>query len=99
LDRAKEALLDCNESLRLRPSFADTLGHRGLTYLKLAQFGKAIADYDAVLRQDRKNADALYGRGFAKLKNGDKAGSAADMTAAKAIRTSIGEEYEKYGLK
>ena len=76
------ALADCNESLRLRPSNARTLGSRGFVYLKSGRLDSAIADYDEALRLDPKNAYSLYGRGLAKQMNGDTAGGAADIAAA-----------------
>ena len=37
------ALSDCNEAVRLMPNTADALDSRGLTYLKLSQWGLATA--------------------------------------------------------
>ena len=59
---------------------------------------EAIADYEAVLRQEPQRAFALYGRGYVKGKQGDLAGGNADMVKAKSIRSSIAEEYARYGL-
>jgi tetratricopeptide (TPR) repeat protein len=98
LGRLEAALTDCNEALRLKPNDSNTLDSRGLTYLKLGQLEKAIADYDAALKTDPKLAGSLYGRGVAKLKKGDSSG-AADISAAKAIKSGIAEEYAKYGVK
>jgi hypothetical protein len=39
-----------------------------------------------------------YGRGFAKLKQGDLAGGNADIAAAKTIDQNIVEEFSHYGL-
>jgi hypothetical protein len=43
-------------------------------------------------------ASALYGRGFAKLKNGDKTGE-VDIAAAKAIEATIEGEFARYGVQ
>ena len=43
----------------------------------------------AVRRLDSKLPSALYGRGFAKLKTGDRAGGNADITAAKKIKRDL----------
>ena len=44
-------------------------------------------------------ASALYGRGLAKLRNGDVAGSNADISAAKTIRAEIGDDFTRYGVQ
>jgi tetratricopeptide (TPR) repeat protein len=95
----QQALADCNEALRLMPNDIHTLDSRGLAYLKLGEFDKAIADYDVVLKFNPQQAGSLYGRGIAKRKNGDNAGGNADITAAKAIRAEIVEEFARYGVK
>jgi hypothetical protein len=51
------------------------------------------------LRLNPKHASALYGRGKAKVRNGDTAGGNADIEAAKAINRDIVREFEDYGIK
>jgi Flp pilus assembly protein TadD len=65
----------------------------------MGQLGAAIDDYSAALRFDPKLASALYGRGLARLKNGDKAGSDADISAAKTIQARIGDDFRRYGVQ
>lgn len=48
--------------------------NRGVAYLMLGQLGHAIADFEAALKLDPKQARPLHGRGVAKLKKGDAAG-------------------------
>jgi tetratricopeptide (TPR) repeat protein len=91
------ALADCNESLRLSPS-EHTLDSRALVYLKQGKWDLAIADYDAVLKISPNTLSALYGRGFAKLKKGDKRGQ-ADIATATAAAPTIAQEFERYGVK
>jgi tetratricopeptide (TPR) repeat protein len=67
-----------------------------LIYLKMGQLDAAIDDYNTALRFDPKLANALYGRGLAKLKKGDKAGSDADISAAKTIQAGIDEDFARY---
>jgi tetratricopeptide (TPR) repeat protein len=95
----QQALADCNEALRLMPNDVHVLDSRGLAYLRLDEFDKAITDYNAVLTSNPMQAGSLYGRGLAKQKQGDNAGGAADIRAAKAIRADIAEEFTRYGLK
>jgi Flp pilus assembly protein TadD len=71
----------------------------GLIHLKMDQFGAAIDDFSSALRIDPKLASALYGRGLAKLKNGDVAGSDADISAAKTIQAGIGDDFARYGVR
>jgi tetratricopeptide (TPR) repeat protein len=94
----QEALADCNEALRLAPADAKSLDSRGFTYLKLNRYDRAITDYDAALRLTR-NAQSLYGRGVAKLRNGDRAGGDADIAAAKRLQPDIAEEFAGYGVQ
>jgi hypothetical protein len=50
---------------------------------KPERFDESIADYDAALRINPKQAESLYGRGTAKLRQGDSAGGNADIITAK----------------
>jgi len=94
----KQALADCNQALRLMPNNAATLDSRAFIFLKMTHFDAAVSDYDAALRIDPKLAFALYGRGLARLKNGDPSGE-ADIAAAKALQADIAEEYARYGMQ
>jgi tetratricopeptide (TPR) repeat protein len=93
----QSALADCNESLSLRPGYR-TLNSRGLVYLKLGDYDRAIADYDAALRIDPNCATSLYGRGIAKLWKRDESGGNSDIASAKAIKPDIAEEFAIYGV-
>jgi tetratricopeptide (TPR) repeat protein len=92
------ALADCNESLRSRPNNGYVLNSRGLVEFKLGAFDAAISDYNAAVAQNAKDADSLYARGVAKLKNGDTAGGNADIAAAKAIKPNIAAVSAGYGI-
>jgi tetratricopeptide (TPR) repeat protein len=93
------ALADCHEALRRRPDDPNFLDSRGLAYLKSGRFDDAIVDYNAALLKDAKLAGALYGRGIAKTRKGDRIGGAADIDAATAINPGIAEEFAHYGLR
>ena len=75
------------------------MNSRGLIHLKMGQAGAAIDDFSSALRFDPKLASALYGRGLARLKNGDKAGGDADIAAAKTIRAGIDDDFMRYGVR
>jgi hypothetical protein len=49
--------------------------------------------FDAALAVNPRLANALYGRGIAKRRNGDPAGANADVAAAKAINPGIAQEF------
>ena len=77
----------------------DVLDTRGFVNLRLGRADDAIKDYDAALKLDPKLAGALYGRGLAKMRKGDRAGGSADVAAAKRIRSDIAEEFSRYGVR
>ena len=94
----QRALSDCNESLRLRANDAATLDTLGLIYLKLENFDRAIANYDAALKFSPSKASSLYGRGISKQKKGDMADGKADIAAAEAIQTNIADEFARFDV-
>ena len=65
----------------------------------MGQFDAAIDDYNSALRFEPKLASALYGRGLAKLRKGDKAGGDTDISTAKAIQADIGDDFMRYGVQ
>ena len=67
--------------------------------LKLGEIDQSIRDYDAAVALNPGSAVALYGRGLAKQKKGDRAGADADLAAAKAIRSDVADEFAKFGLE
>ena len=75
------------------------LDSRGLVYLKLGDYDRAIADYDGALKIDPNYANSLYGRGIAKLKKGDNSGGNSDIESAKAIQPDIAEDFARYGVR
>ena len=65
----------------------------------MGQLKDAIIDYDAALKLDPKMPGALFGRGVAKLMNGETAASIANIEAAKALKPTIAEEFARYGVR
>jgi hypothetical protein len=61
--------------------------------------GLSDPDFDAALKRDAKLPSALYGRGFAKSKKGNAAGSKSDIAAAQAIKADVGAEYARFGVR
>lgn len=100
-DLAK-ALEDCNSALR-RTDKADVirarvLNARGLVRLRLGDYDKSIADYDASLTLRPKDAWALYGRGVDKLRRGKTGEGKADMAAATALFAPIADAFQENGI-
>jgi len=111
----ENALRSCNEALRMAPGASSVHDSRGLVYLRLGQFDKAVADYDVSLTGPERRvalfrantwdqtvsmrAYALIGRGIAKSRLGDAEGSKADIVAAEQEREGISAEFAVYGLK
>jgi tetratricopeptide (TPR) repeat protein len=95
----RAALGDCSKALALQPNFADAFDSLAFTYLKMGQARRAIPLYDAALRGNPEQASSLFGRGKAKLRNGEAAGGQADIEAARAIKPNIAEEFAAYGVR
>jgi tetratricopeptide (TPR) repeat protein len=98
-EQLKQALKDCNEALRLRPNDPYAFDSRGFVYLKLNDFGKAIADYDQSLLLGGERASSLYGRGIAKLRKGDAEAGNKDIAAATKSQPDIAAEFRGYGVQ
>jgi tetratricopeptide (TPR) repeat protein/predicted aspartyl protease len=94
----KVALEDCDAVLAVVPRTGGLLNSRGLVWLRLGRFEKAIADYNAALALAPKQAWSLYGRGLAKLKTGRVDAGKADIATALSIRPDLAEDAGHYGL-
>jgi tetratricopeptide (TPR) repeat protein len=92
-----KALADCDAAVR-RDKTSATMGNRGLVLLRLGRLDDAIAQYGEAIRAQPRDAAALYGRGLAELKKGQKAAGDADIAAATAIAPQAGEPYKRFGL-
>jgi tetratricopeptide (TPR) repeat protein len=98
----KVALTDCNSALgRIGKNSAGSaaiLLSRGVVRLRLVDYDKSIADFDAALVLRPKSAWSLYGRGIAKLRRSKGVEGQADMAAAEAVRPAIAEDFAKRGI-
>lgn len=93
----EHALGDCADSVRLQPGDADARARAGHLLLKVGELDTALGYYRLALNRNPKSAMALYGRGVARLRQGD-AGGEADLAAAKALKADVVEEFAKYGI-
>jgi tetratricopeptide (TPR) repeat protein len=98
--RDPSAIADCDKALRLNAN-SETYDSRGFAYLRIRQFDKAIADYDAALTKFGSGpwheAYSLYGRGLARRGKGDRAGGDADIAAAVKLDRDIAGTMAKWG--
>jgi tetratricopeptide (TPR) repeat protein len=96
------ALKDCSTALKraksASPFYAKVADSRGLVLLRLGQYDKSIADYDASLKISSKNAWSLYGRGVDKMRRQRAAEGQADMDQAVAIWARVADEFKRRGI-
>jgi len=97
IGQLQEALSDCNKAVGMQPDAA-TYDSRGLVHLKLGQYDLAIEDYSSALRLQPRLPSALYGRGVAKLRKGDRSGGESDVATAKALKATIVGDFSRYGV-
>lgn len=91
------ALTQCDKSIAASRQAA-TLDSRGLVRLQRGEWDKAAADYGDAVALRPSLASSLYGRGIARKRLGDAAGSKADIAAATMLDSKIGEAYAVYGV-
>lgn len=94
----ESALADCDAAVAQMPDAPAYLDSRAFVLLRLGRTDEAIEVYDRVLALAPRQALSLYGRGLAWDRKGDRARAEADMTAAIAIQSDIGELFARYGL-
>ena len=96
-----KALTDCNTALDRSADEAfkaDIYRNRGLVRLRLGDYAKALADYDASIKINAQNAWGLYGRGLAKIRLKKQADGESDLAAATKLNSKVADFYERYGL-
>jgi tetratricopeptide (TPR) repeat protein/predicted aspartyl protease len=107
-DRALEgadltlAVKDSNAALRRADKssrfYAQIADSRGLVFLRMGDYDKSIADYDASLKINAQNAWSLYGRGIDKLRKQKTSDGDADIAQATAVWPRIVEEFKRRGI-
>jgi tetratricopeptide (TPR) repeat protein len=95
----KKALADCESSLALYPTAAQTLDSRGFVLLRLGRYEEAVAAYAEALKLRPRMAESLYGRGLAELSLQRAKEGQADVAAARAISAKVEQEFADWGVK
>jgi tetratricopeptide (TPR) repeat protein len=92
------ALQDCNQALTLAPAAPGILNSRGLVYLRMHQYERAIQDYSASLAAKSTQPSARFGRGLAKLQIRQEQAGAADIVEARRGDANIDELFILLGV-
>jgi tetratricopeptide (TPR) repeat protein len=92
------ALSSCDSAVALNLKEPHAHDSRGFVLLKLGRYSESIAEYDTALKALPELSMALYGRGLAKRRKGDKAAGDADIKSAIAIDARVGARFANYGL-
>ena len=94
----EQGLSDCNKALHRISDKSPGLASRGLIYLRLGKYQRAISDYSDALKERPKNAWALYGRGIAESQLKNTPAAEADFKAATALAPHIAAEFTNRGI-
>ncbi len=96
------ALKDCNAAERSvqksKPEFAKILDSRALVLLRMGDYEKSVADYDASLKIDPKNPWGWYGRGIDELRQHKASEGQADLARAEGLWPQVGDEFTRRGI-
>lgn len=93
-----QAHADCTAALKIMPGTPPILDSLALVLLRQGKLDEAIARYSTALAKAPKQAASLYGRGIAKRRKGDQAGSDADLKAALAEDPLVASEFHEMGI-
>lgn len=98
----RPALKDCNAALKRAKKgsdfYAQVADSRGLVFLRLGDYARSIADYDASVAIAPKTAWSWYGRGIDRLRQHQAAAGDADVARAKLLAPTIADEFTRYGI-
>jgi tetratricopeptide (TPR) repeat protein len=96
------ALKDCNAALKRAgkssPFYAKVSDSRGLVLLRMGEYDKSMADYDASLKINPKNAWSLYGRAIDELRKGKTPAGEADIAQAMAVWPQVADAFNRRGI-
>lgn len=97
-----QALKDCNAARgrvdKFNPLLARILDSRALVFLRMNDYDKSMADYDASLKLAPKSAGAWYGRGIVELRLNKAAAGNTDIEHAKSLAPKVADAFSRYGI-
>jgi tetratricopeptide (TPR) repeat protein len=97
-----QALKDCNTARgrvdKSNPLLARILDSRGLVFLRMNDYDKSMADYDASIKLAPKSAGAWYGRGIVELRLNKAAAGNTDIEHAKTLAPKVADVFSRYGI-
>ena len=92
------ALRECERAIASVPGSALFLDSRGLVYLRLGEFSRSVASYDAALALRPKSASALFGRGLDELHERKVAAGRSDLATAEKIDPGVANRFSRMHL-
>lgn len=96
------ALKDCNAALKRASKgsefYARVANSRGLVWLRMGNYDKSIADYDAAIKINPKDASSWYVRGIDELRVQRRGDGEADIAQAEALAPTVAEKHSRRGI-
>ena len=93
IGETRRSLQDFDLAIRIDPGFAKAFVHRGNIHQGTQQYDLALADYNAEVELDPKDAYSLYSRGLTMRALGQDEAAECDIAKAKQIEPGIGLEF------
>lgn len=94
----EQAHADCTAALKLMPGTPPLIDSLALVLLRQGKLDETIARCSTALAKAPKQAASLYGRGIARLRKGDQAGSDTDIKGALAEDPFVASEFHEMGI-
>ena len=95
LERARR---DADAAVAANPNLVEGQLCRGVLQLRDGQWADAKTAFDAALAVESGNPIALFGRGVARWRSGDNAGT-EDMNQARDFDDNIGAQFDRFGVR
>jgi Tfp pilus assembly protein PilF len=95
LDLAKT---DLAEVMRQKPAFAPAYMMRGLISYMTGDYSDAVPYFDKAVQHQPSYYQAIFARGVAKQKAGDKSGGERDVAEARGMSTHVDADLAKFGV-
>lgn len=99
LQKVEPAKADLAQVMKLKPAFAPSYFIRGLIAFESAEYSEAINYFNSAVERLPTYYQAIYARGIAKAKAGDKAAGDRDIATARGMSSHVEKDMERFGLK